>query len=59
MKASKIYGMRTQIAWAMLMVAVSTSVLGNIVWGLMVTYYNQNPANSLADILYLLFIASS
>ena len=55
MKASKIYGMRTQIAWAMLMVAVLTSVLGSIVWGLMVTYYNQNPANSLADILYLLF----
>jgi PAS domain S-box-containing protein len=55
MKSSKKYGKRTQIAWAMLMIAVLTSVLGNIIWGLMVTYYNQNPASSIADILYLLF----
>ena len=53
-KASYIYGKRTQLAWAILTIAVITSVLGNILWGILVLT-NQNPSNTLADIFYLMF----
>ena len=54
-KASQIYGKRTQIAWAILSLAVVTSIIGSIIGGILVVYYNQSPSNSLADIFYLLF----
>lgn len=53
-KASDIYGKRTQLAWAILTIAVITSVVGNILWGILVLT-NQNPSNTLADIFYLMF----
>jgi PAS domain S-box-containing protein len=53
-KASDIYGRRTQLAWAILTVAVITSVVGNVLWGILVLT-NQNPSNTLADIFYLMF----
>ena len=54
-KASKIYGKRTQIAWAILSLAVVTSIIGSIIGGILVVYYNQSPTNSLADVFYLSF----
>ena len=53
-KASNIYGKRTQTAWAILTIAVITSVIGNILWGILVLT-NQNPSNTFADIFYLMF----
>ena len=53
-KASNVYGKRTQLAWTILTIAVITSVLGNILWGILVLT-NQNPSNTLADIFYLMF----
>ena len=53
-KASDIYGRRTQLAWAILTLAVITSVVGNVLWGILVLT-NQNPSNTLADIFYLMF----
>ena len=53
-KASDIYGKRTQLAWSILTIAVITSVVGNILWGILVLT-NQNPSNTLADIFYLMF----
>ena len=53
-KASHIYGKRTQLAWTILTIAVLTSVAGNILWGILVLT-NQNPSNLLANILYLIF----
>jgi MFS family permease len=53
-KASDIYGKRTQLAWAILTIAVITSVVGNILWGILVLTH-QNPSNTLADIFYLMF----
>ena len=44
-KASKIYGKRTQTAWAILSLAVVTSIIGSIVAGILVVYYNQSPSN--------------
>ena len=43
-KASAIYGKRTQLAWTILTIAVLTSVVGNILWGILVIT-NQNPSN--------------
>jgi PAS domain S-box-containing protein len=51
---SAIYGKRTQLAWTILTIAVLTSVVGNILWGILVLT-NQNPSNTLANILYLMF----
>ena len=53
-KSSHIYGKRTQLAWTILTIAVLTSVVGNILWGILVLT-NQNPSNTLANILYLIF----
>src|ERR1700690_1136137 len=46
-KASRIYGKRTQIAWIFLTFAVLTSVLGSVLWAVVMVYYNQNPTYSL------------
>jgi two-component system, sensor histidine kinase PdtaS len=54
-KASRIYGKRTQIAWIFLTFAVLTSVLGSVLWAVVMVYYNQNPTYSLANIFYLMF----
>ena len=54
-KASKIYGKRTETAWAILSLAVVTSIIASIIGGILVVYFNQSPSNSLADIFYLLF----
>lgn len=53
-KRLNIYGKRTQIAWAFLTLAVVTSVVGTIIWAFLVMS-NQNPSNSLGDLLYLTF----
>ena len=53
--ASKIYGKRTQVAWAMLTIAVLTSVVGSILWVVLV-FYHKSPTNLVADISYLIFI---
>jgi two-component system, sensor histidine kinase PdtaS len=53
--ASRIYGRRTQVAWAMLTLAVLTSVIGSILWGVLV-FYHKDPSNLVADISYLIFI---
>lgn len=53
--ASKIYGKRTQVAWAMLTLAVLTSVVGSIILGVLV-FYHKNPSNLVAEISYLIFI---
>jgi PAS domain S-box-containing protein len=53
-KESDIYGRRTQLAWAILTLAVITSVLGNVLWGILVLT-GQNPSNTLADVFYLMF----
>ena len=42
-KASKIYGKRTQTAWAILSLAVVTSVIGSFIGGILVVYSNQSP----------------
>lgn len=52
---SKGSGKRTQIAWALLSISVFVSAIANVLWGLVAIYSNQNPASSLADILYLSF----
>ena len=54
-KASQIYGKRTETAWAILSLAVVTSIIASIIGGILVVYFNQSPSNSLADIFYLLF----
>ncbi|MBZ2166693.1 sensor histidine kinase [Methanobacterium spitsbergense] len=53
--ASQIYGKRTETAWAILSLAVVTSIIASIIAGILVVYFNQSPSNSLADIFYLLF----
>ena len=45
---------RVKIGWTMLMLAVFTSIIGNILWAISI-YYNQNPTTSIAAVFYLLF----
>jgi two-component system, sensor histidine kinase PdtaS len=54
-KSSARYGKRVKFAWALLTLAVLTSVIANILWAAVVMVYHQNPINSLADIFYLMF----
>ena len=53
-KSSKIYGKRTQLAWAVLTIAVITSVVGTVLWAILVLT-NQNPSDTIADVFYLMF----
>ena len=44
-----------KMAWGFLMLAVITSLIGNILWAFTSMFYNQNPTTSVSNIFYLLF----
>lgn len=54
-KTSTAYGKRMKTAWSILSLATFTSVVATILWVVDMVYYQQNPLNSLANLLYLMF----
>lgn len=54
-RASNTYENGNKTAWSVLAFAALTSVVASILWAVDTIYYHQNPSNSFANLLYLMF----
>lgn len=54
-RASSEYGNRKKTAWTVLTIATLSSVVASVLWAADVIYYQQNPSDSVANLIYLMF----